>query len=233
MTLEFVYGYNGLDNTAPNVFYLADGKVVYYTAAVGVVYDPSTHTQKFFTVRRHRLPRRPPAARRALFAAACLALLLPAKRLCECSRLPCPLAALQTKPPKNPPTPAGPRRRHPLHGAAPQPPLGGHGAGGVGARRHRRRRVPHRLGRLRRPAQADEAHRLQVRGSLLLPPPLPPPPSHRLNEEKQRRRPLTARPPAAACSLRLLASAAPAARTWTRASWWRWPSRPAAAGWWR
>eukprot|EP00854_Cymbomonas_tetramitiformis_P003095 gene3095-3928_t len=48
LSLEFVYGYGGLNNTAPNLFYTDQGKVVYYTAAVGVVYDVTTHTQRFF-----------------------------------------------------------------------------------------------------------------------------------------------------------------------------------------
>jgi hypothetical protein len=46
-----VYGYNGKDSTAPNAFYTATSCVVYYIAAVGVVYDPTTHTQRFFNVR--------------------------------------------------------------------------------------------------------------------------------------------------------------------------------------
>ena len=50
LKLEFVYGYAGVDNTATNIFYTADGKLVYYAAAVGIVYDPTTHTQRFFQV---------------------------------------------------------------------------------------------------------------------------------------------------------------------------------------
>eukprot|EP00736_Rhodelphis_marinus_P002340 Rmarinus@m.17215 len=46
--LEFVYGYGGLTNTAPNVFYTHDGDVVYYTAAVGIVYNKGAHRQRFF-----------------------------------------------------------------------------------------------------------------------------------------------------------------------------------------
>jgi hypothetical protein len=45
-----VYGYNA-SNTAPNAFYTSQQKVVYYVAALGVVYDPATHTQQFFQVR--------------------------------------------------------------------------------------------------------------------------------------------------------------------------------------
>lgn len=50
LQLEFVYGYAGIDNTCSNLFWTASGKLVYYVAAVGVVYDPETHTQSFFRV---------------------------------------------------------------------------------------------------------------------------------------------------------------------------------------
>lgn len=46
--LHFVYGYNGLDNTCNNLFFNDQGKVVYYTAAIGIVYDTQLHTQTFF-----------------------------------------------------------------------------------------------------------------------------------------------------------------------------------------
>jgi WD40 repeat protein len=48
LSLDFVYGYGGIDNTAPNLFYTDTGKVVYYVAAVGIVYDIAQHTQQFF-----------------------------------------------------------------------------------------------------------------------------------------------------------------------------------------
>ncbi|KAF5837534.1 hypothetical protein DUNSADRAFT_4227 [Dunaliella salina] len=48
LQLEFVYGYAGKLNTCNNMFWTADGKIVYYVAAVGIVYDPETHTQQFF-----------------------------------------------------------------------------------------------------------------------------------------------------------------------------------------
>jgi hypothetical protein len=51
LKLEFVYGYAGMSNTAPNVFFTAQGHIVYYTAAIGIVYDPENHTQAFFRVR--------------------------------------------------------------------------------------------------------------------------------------------------------------------------------------
>ena len=50
LQLEFVYGYAGKYNTASNLFWTADGKIVYYVAAVGIVYNPETHTQDFFHV---------------------------------------------------------------------------------------------------------------------------------------------------------------------------------------
>ncbi|KAK3283901.1 hypothetical protein CYMTET_8419, partial [Cymbomonas tetramitiformis] len=39
MRLEHVYGYAGLKHLANNIFFLYTGEVVYYTAAVGVVFD--------------------------------------------------------------------------------------------------------------------------------------------------------------------------------------------------
>ena len=52
LKLEHVHGYSGMSNTAPNVFFNADAHIVYYTASVGIVYDPETHTQRFFRVGR-------------------------------------------------------------------------------------------------------------------------------------------------------------------------------------
>eukprot|EP01052_Picozoa_sp_SAG31_P054933 SAG31_NODE_14887_length_782_cov_0.916545_2_plen_135_part_01 len=37
LKLEHVYGYSGLGNTAPNLFFAGTGDVVYYTAAVGML----------------------------------------------------------------------------------------------------------------------------------------------------------------------------------------------------
>ena len=48
LRLEFLYGYAGKDSTDNNLFFNDAGKVVYYTAAVGIVYDPSSHSQAFF-----------------------------------------------------------------------------------------------------------------------------------------------------------------------------------------
>jgi len=48
LKLEFVYGYAGKDSTDNNLFFNDQGKVVYYTAALGIVYDPASHTQVFF-----------------------------------------------------------------------------------------------------------------------------------------------------------------------------------------
>jgi len=49
LVLEFVYGYAGLMNSSPNIFYLSTGEIVYYTAAVGIIYSPPPlHKQRFF-----------------------------------------------------------------------------------------------------------------------------------------------------------------------------------------
>ena len=39
MQLEHVYGYAGTNNLAPNIYFLRSGEVVYYTAALGVVFS--------------------------------------------------------------------------------------------------------------------------------------------------------------------------------------------------
>jgi hypothetical protein len=44
LDLAFVYGYRG-DRVRSNLFYTASGKLVYHTAAVGIVYDKAAHTQ--------------------------------------------------------------------------------------------------------------------------------------------------------------------------------------------
>ena len=46
LVLEYVHGYRGHD-TRQNVFYNRDGKIVWHTAAVGIVYDKETHEQRF------------------------------------------------------------------------------------------------------------------------------------------------------------------------------------------
>lgn len=48
LQLEYVYGYAGHNNTAPNLFWTADYKIAYYIASLGVVYDPVSHTQRFY-----------------------------------------------------------------------------------------------------------------------------------------------------------------------------------------
>ena len=42
-----MHGYNGRPN-GNSLFHNADGRLVYYVAAVGVVYDPASHRQVFF-----------------------------------------------------------------------------------------------------------------------------------------------------------------------------------------
>ena len=48
MELEHVFGYSGLSNVSPNLFYTDAGDVVYYTAAVGIVYNDDENEQMFF-----------------------------------------------------------------------------------------------------------------------------------------------------------------------------------------
>ena len=48
LSLEWVYGYGGLTNTANNLFYNSADHAVYYTAAVGIVFDRHIHKQYFF-----------------------------------------------------------------------------------------------------------------------------------------------------------------------------------------
>ena len=45
--LEYVYGYRCADSKQ-NVYWNADGQAVYMTAALGVILDPASNTQKFF-----------------------------------------------------------------------------------------------------------------------------------------------------------------------------------------
>lgn len=48
LRLEFVHGYGGRVSTAPNLYYLANGSIVYYVAGVAVVYNKLTHEQHHF-----------------------------------------------------------------------------------------------------------------------------------------------------------------------------------------
>lgn len=44
-----MYGYDGISSTANNVFYNCEGKILYYSAGVGIVYSkPPEHSQAFF-----------------------------------------------------------------------------------------------------------------------------------------------------------------------------------------
>jgi hypothetical protein len=46
-TIDFVYGYR-TDDTRMNCFYNNKKKPVYMTAALGIILDPKTRTQKYF-----------------------------------------------------------------------------------------------------------------------------------------------------------------------------------------
>ena len=41
-------GYNGPKNIQANVFFTATTEIVYYTSAVGIVYNSATNTQRFY-----------------------------------------------------------------------------------------------------------------------------------------------------------------------------------------
>lgn len=47
LELEWVNGYRCRDSRN-NIAYLSDGSIAYHAAALGVVYDPSSHSQSFF-----------------------------------------------------------------------------------------------------------------------------------------------------------------------------------------
>ncbi len=163
LKLEFVYGYAGVENTASNIFLTGDGKLVYYQAAVGVVYDPATHTQRFFQVCRDASPAatwvsarilRCPSGHfhRALWMA-CTPLsskLEPTHRTAEPpfpqpTLIPCRVL---------PHPHLGPRRRHPLPGHPPRPLHRGHRPGGFLPGRIVRQPLRVHLGHAR-PAGAD------------------------------------------------------------------------------
>jgi len=48
LDLEYVYGYSGIKNTSNNLWYNSEGRAVYYTAGVGIVYDKASNTQRYF-----------------------------------------------------------------------------------------------------------------------------------------------------------------------------------------
>ena len=50
LRLAFVYGYTGR-RARSNLFYNADGRIVYHTAALGIVYDKDSHEQYHFQAR--------------------------------------------------------------------------------------------------------------------------------------------------------------------------------------
>lgn len=49
LRLEFVHGCSAHEATACNLFFNCEGKLVYFVAALGVVYDPTSHSQCFFS----------------------------------------------------------------------------------------------------------------------------------------------------------------------------------------
>ena len=48
LRLTFVYGYTSRKGCRSNLFYNADGRLVYHAAALGIVYDKANHEQFFF-----------------------------------------------------------------------------------------------------------------------------------------------------------------------------------------
>jgi len=46
--VEYVHGYRTKD-MRNNLYFLADGKILYNAAALGIVLDPEANTQTFFT----------------------------------------------------------------------------------------------------------------------------------------------------------------------------------------
>eukprot|EP01130_Rhizamoeba_saxonica_P001649 TRINITY_DN11526_c0_g1_i1.p1 TRINITY_DN11526_c0_g1~~TRINITY_DN11526_c0_g1_i1.p1 ORF type:complete len:850 (-),score=168.25 TRINITY_DN11526_c0_g1_i1:64-2613(-) len=47
LTIDHVYGYRGVD-CRDNLYYLPDGRVVYFTAILGIVHNPETNEQEYF-----------------------------------------------------------------------------------------------------------------------------------------------------------------------------------------
>ena len=45
--MEYIFGYRGFD-TRQNVFFTADGEVVFHAAGAGIVYNPLTRRQSFY-----------------------------------------------------------------------------------------------------------------------------------------------------------------------------------------
>lgn len=48
LQLEHVFGYNGPKNVQPNVNFVSSGEILYYTSAVGILYNSETNTQRFY-----------------------------------------------------------------------------------------------------------------------------------------------------------------------------------------
>lgn len=49
MELEWVHGYRCRDSRN-NIGFLIDGSIAYHAAALGIVYNPSEHSQRFFNM---------------------------------------------------------------------------------------------------------------------------------------------------------------------------------------
>ena len=54
LKLNYIYGYRSQD-TRNNIHYLKDGSIVYHAAAVGIVHDKNTNSQRFFNLHRQTI----------------------------------------------------------------------------------------------------------------------------------------------------------------------------------
>ena len=48
LTMDHVFGYRGFDSKN-NLHYTNEGKIIYPTASLGIVFDPDTKKQSFFS----------------------------------------------------------------------------------------------------------------------------------------------------------------------------------------
>ena len=56
LQLEHVFGYNGPKNIQANVFFTKTQEVLYYTSAVGILYNAENNTQRFYIGHEVRFP---------------------------------------------------------------------------------------------------------------------------------------------------------------------------------